>query len=564
MPNRLSAGCCCGCGIYTFDDVLTASSGTSIIDGFTVINKSLSANGLWSIFIQPKVTGTIDDTSDVFEFRLLRPDNSVFAEWSLGVYQELSPTEALDLSTVNVLRRVNRLTMDWNGNTIQDHMQTRLVGFTSLPVTNLVVYQHEIVGRKECSSMFAPIADNLYAYRGGERGSQYVPDISLGTAQQTIDVEYSGSITGFSDGFPLANDEAEFLAAGPFRLACKFNKSPSTNTATIRAVATRIYQEEPEKNATCEIRTICPVTYPHYTTPMWEVESITGDCTFNTTESGNGYGADCISELWHHHIERVTSATFAYNTTQRTDPQVGWLYSNGSEVMKPFAYDGLTYDDIADSPLVWEFTGGSEIDSANYIQGSPLAFREAAFPFFIDLQLVATDDPATWRILLTLSILAWSRYHRSDSKSPASLSYIGNVYSNGFDSTSDGFGSLRRVTIAGTQYVILANPQAEARLPTSNAYRTDFLRYNVHSVGYVKDVPAWTNEPPEVSFSSDDRIDDDTPTLHFLRELSSGPLTFIGSLGQASAPINFDWLAVNKDSINFTLRPRATPRVPHP
>jgi hypothetical protein len=495
-----------------------------------------------------------------FSFRLLRPDNTVFSEWHVGGYTKTADIQDIGLSSVSIVSTtavVETVSMDWNGAAFSDErLRPESTGALSMPVLN-------IVARKECSSLVYgdliqtvgsdAIRDRIANYQEGSAfQSTSYPGAAVGSF---VDADTVSKYVAFSGGVPLSNDSVEFVDSGPLRFAAKFNIDPIANTGGVQVTAAKIYQEGVdcdctscygyeytsneinlvESNLACEWPTICPVTSPHYTTPMWEVTS--SPPFLNQVEKGYEI-AKCVSLLFHRRISDVDAPNLVPNATW----PIGVIKSDAEDFPKVFTHiDASTKVDVC---LIFTHNGGLLADPANWSAGlSDITFRSDGFPYTIQTTVVATADPCVWKVIASLKIYAWA-VSEFRSTNPWSLSVV------------LGSGS----AAAGTE-VLLTNPQTDTAFFGSRLVNPLFT---AHEYIFEEEVPAWLHEPPEITFDSTNQTNGSPGNYYFLTSIntptivsvSNTILDFRVTASTVTLPLVFPYAV--------TLGPRALPRVPHP
>lgn len=548
----LSIGCCCGCNIFAYEDVLDAEvTGVTVIDGFTVIEQSLPRDGLWFLELDPKVSGSTLSSEPIFEFRLLRPDHSVFAEWSLGyrryetvVKRQTAIGPPAVMSDVNVIAKQVTFNMDWNGTLIDDEKNEVLEYQTELDVeaTGLSVFPMTIVGRKECSSIIGGatqkmINDTVQNFTrrylvGGEFGF-----VSEGSSPALDDSDNGTKIVSFDKGFPLANDAEQFAAAGPLRLAIKFNADPEPNEATCSVGAGRIYQEEilcadiEERNTECDLPVICPVTFPHYTTPMWDLIDVSADVSLYSVEEAEMQFDNCISRNVFRRIGTSTEYTMQVNggPFAATFPDLLMFDAIDHPATFSHNYPGT----LADTCLVFESPSPGV-----YNFGPDLNFRSEYFPWQFQTQIVATESPCQWRVDLTVTIFARvcsgiATYEEVITYSPIhdTVGYFSNP-----------------------QY-----PYDRFNTP-KQAVEGDFLPVEFT---FSKVVDRWSHQPPILTFDASDQTSSTSGNVYFLKRLFNPRVVSLG-VGTALMRVDAEFTTIAKNSIEITIGPKSAPRVPHP
>jgi hypothetical protein len=521
--NGLSAGCCCGCEIFSIPNLMSAGAPITEVDGFRVVNSQLPG-GLFYLILDPRVTGQFSASQPYAEFRLLKDDDSVFASWKLYRWTE-SP------SMINFRRWV----FEWDGEVIED---------TTGGTAN---FPHHIAVRKECSSLFvntivpSPLSQTPPAFRD----SNFIPAYTQSTViygtdnfffpsrigllgpQLNVPELDSSSFHSFARGVPLPN-RASSLEATSLRLAVKFYPTDPSNTFTVSASAFRLQQEQiecseyslEEKNPDCLSPRICPVTAPHYTTPIWDVESVSGDITFSNQFAGCSTYENCTAAVQYGEIATQAAPTRFFDT-----PVPNSFMGND---LRQFTY---SFDDnsqaIVDSAYTFRNVDG------NPVGGNTTNFRTANFPFQVCTEIFATSNPCEWRIRAHFGFWAWC---------------IGaNVTSLAVLSGQRTTGSHN-----GVNYFLIFSPQ----MNIGNNQGRLSPRWQMSVCSYERTVPAWTATPPVLSFDAS----------HLMPGFETAAFFVVAQLSNVNnlSFVNCTPIRVAATSIAFTLAPFDTPRVPYP
>jgi hypothetical protein len=504
----------------------------TVIDGFRVIDTPLPSD-LFYIVLNPVMTGKLTSTGPIVEFRLITDTDDVFASWQLFAWRE-SPN-------VSFLKRV----FVWDGQTIEDTRPGSFSGAIDATVTTSL-FPHHIAVRKECSSLFnsttvpvtqtttTPVfldSDVIPAYTGsliihGASTTWPTTMPTLGPTRVTNDPD-SSLFHRFARGIPLPNDPAS-LAVGSLRLGVKFFQNDPDDTLTVSAIALKLQQESiacdefelAAQNATCQFPRICPVTAPHYTTPIWEVESASGDVSFSSNLAGYSTYENCMAAVQYGEIADQAAPR------QVGDAQRFNMFMGSDHIAFTYNFNDSSQE-IVDSAYTFRNVGGDPVG------GNTTNFRNANFPYQVCTEILATSDPCEWLVRAHFGFWAWCV-----GSAGTTLSVSTNAR------TTASYG--------GNDYFLIRSPQmaisgSQERLPP---------RWQMSVWSYEKTVPAWTGEPPTLSFTSADLLPGFAGSLaHVITQLSNT---------NSLTTINRTTVSVNGSNIAFTLRPFATGRIPYP
>ena len=590
IKNRAGSCGCCRCEIFAFSDVLTAESGTTTIDGYTVISKKLPAGGLWQLKLNPIFSGTANHHDQKFNFLLLKDDNSVFAQWSVGRYLREEDYLELNGTIFPWFAVVHTIEMDWDGVVFSDEYSGEPNDFSLSTITSTRTWTipHTIIARERCSALFPQ--DPSFSSVSGTLllDTPFGNDVrnattSYGPAQgdkpliySFPDLDASSSKYSLFAACQLQNRNGSLASAGTLRLGCQFISGSESNTKSIEVTALKVYQEpflcdcgygyygggyydadcieQTEKNEACEWPVICPVTAPHYTTPMWEV----GEISEQLCQDEIGYTVDraCKALILHRRVQQTIATTnipvedvgpvTVGGVTIRSLPlDCSWT---DAEDIQPI-WSHINESTEANTVLRFKHNGGLLTDPANWSAGSSdVILRESGqgFPFTIETETLATDDSCTWRVKVTFRAFAWA--------------VNSTVAANGYDVTAS-FPAV--VDNTATAKILITNPQLD---PAFFGTRMINSLYTIHEWILEKDVPRWDGPPPELSFSSADQTlpDPSSGNWYFLKKVNDPTIESVSST-VLRFRVQADTLAVPLlFPFPFTLVPRVSPRVPHP
>ena len=504
------------------------------IDGFVAYDKSLEVPGLWQLILIPKFTGDLNTTpAPKTTFRLLKEDNSVFAEWFYS-NQIVSRSPAKD--------SVFASEVTWNGvAVVNDTIHIRRVLAFSTTRINALFRTHSIVMRNAYASIQNTATSGTF-------------DVAIDTIEgffidapwtAWLDEDEDAQNNLYKAGASLPFSDALATSTGPLRLAVK--SEPGTdNSFALRAKAGKIRQEEiicdatyyeaaetvqVEENTDCILPFICRVTHPHYMTPMWEVVSATSDVSLASTEISTIISANCVTQNRHGAIVTLANIVPANGLYSYVDQ----LNYNSADIGLRFVF-GASTSLIYTSLVCWEYDGvGDELLAASYTNGTGPTFRTSNFPFIVDTVIIATDNPCSLKVQSTFSIESWHPNPQSATMHASGLK------------TRNGL------------FKYPPNPQTfdlDAGTESTVNYR-----YNATAIAvFERIVPSWLHEPPTINFTSADMV-----SVPVVWKIMTG---FSSSTLFDANPVRyegvFSLVDLDTESIAFTLRSRTSPRVPHP
>jgi hypothetical protein len=276
--------------------MVTATDNITTIDGFKVYGKKLPVPGLWQLELTPRFTGDLNTTpAPKITFRLLKDDNSVFAEWFYS-RQIVSRDSAKDEVAVKEFV--------WNSATVmEDTTHTWRDSSFTTTTTNALSYTHSIVMRTGYASIQSLGTTGVLI-----TASDVIEGFNQGLAQAAwADEDEDTQNNLYRGGASLPFSESLAASTGPLRLAVK-SEAGTGNSFSLAVAAGKIRQEaidceggyyygsysQPEKNSDCVLPYVCRVTHPHYMTPMWEAVSATSDVTLATTETQANVNNSCV------------------------------------------------------------------------------------------------------------------------------------------------------------------------------------------------------------------------------------------------------------------------------
>lgn len=595
MAIRHSPGCtCCGCELFDVMNVFDEEADTTVIDGFTFIDKKLPSGGLWLLSMHPEYTGT-DGVTQTVEFRLIDNSDTVVASGTLTDLVYDDPTFTSDTPERIEDRTIE---IEWFGYTFEDNKKLRSLSsvFSDDPYR---FNSWMIACRPRCSQLFraasAPVFNPTIPPLNGDArdlleglyGRLLSSSIQKKQLADNDAPSYEVHING---GINLPNDETDILSSGPLRIGFKATADGS-NVISIRCRASRIYQEpfscesvsgyyggeeidQPEKNADCQQIYICPVTAPHYTTPMWEVSSasVGSGLGLSTSLARYSQNVNCAGELMYGAFTTkntgINSNAFGGSYDGQESFAAGTVGFEFEDATKLFAYGA--FNDPATlslSAYSWRYTGTPRTSSdplfntdyrnpANFTGGGPLSFRLTNMPYKITYQVLATDNECEWKVRAFFLFGAWGTR--------------GSVTSYTFPATVDNTGIVDIIGTGGIvdRWLVMPDPRGvSATLPPNYFFWSQ--------TKFEKIVPRWDGQPPVLSFDSDDFVESlmvyaggsiFTLSTHQFFNVANvgtqGTLTF--SSGAFRMPISFTTVQFNTENIAFTLSPQVSPRMAHP
>lgn len=521
---------CCGCEIFSVDDILT-SGATTEIDGYTVLDRELP-DPPWQLCLNPLFTGQLSTAKKV-EFRLLGPGDAVFAEWSM---QKL----------VAVVTSANELTEDvyieWDAITPIDDNRQSLSSFApSWSYTNLAFWAHRLVLREfsgwlgpakgSVSTSFLIVNDTLAGFKEFSSSAIQLPDTEANTKYILNNA-----------GCPLPLGETTLTDNGPFRIGCKVTGS----SFVVPVVLEKIYQEpissgyygasfyQEEENVDCDFPYACRVTFPSYATPDFELVSASSDVTLNSTEIAHATTGGCTSLISYRRISEIQS-----NQTEFGFLADGTLIYDGADSALPFVY-GLGQSSLNDAGLVQSNLTCTRIANDGVVEDwectDTLTFRSGYFPFAINLTTAAHGSDTT-KLVVTASFDLWA-WTSEDDEAPNTFGSFTQV---------DGGSSFA----VGSYYSVVIDPY-----DTANS----FIQWTRVRVLYSKTVDRWLHEPPEIAFTSAD-MTSDTATYRLVTDIGFRLNYSVASFTPSPA---LTIVELDNTSIAFTVKSRTSPRVPHP
>lgn len=557
----MSIGCnCCGCDLFTFTDVLTAASGTSIIDGFTVVDEQLPIEN-YHIACDVRFSGRLDLTPPKMTCRLLKADDSVYAEWS--VERSRDPQDVIHFE------------VEWDGVTlVSDSARQRNSSPSNTVLSNALLWRHGLTIRSGGGFVGPYIPASLIPNRTYRAVQDTIAGyfLNLTSPPEIADLDSPTRRIEADGGCPVRLEAGELEAVGPLRWAIKVEPQTAGYAFTVDVRAMKIYQEPiavscseslpalEEANEACPWPVVCAVTYPHYTTPLWEVIDANSAVTLHNAESGHVINQDCVATVRYSRIN--TLAHRYYSGPEQYGPQineVGYLEEDAADKAVQWAFTPPNNPNLG--PDQTEFLIPTELiykwNGSSYVKGSGPALRSDSLPFHCTTTVLATANPCKRIVRAAISVFAWWSLSAA-----ASIQYL----ESGFGLA--GTDVLGQITRTEGQFLVIPNWSfGLRRYGTRDAMNTAGFtlpyEFKPFTAVFEKEVDAWAHEPPTIEFGSANLIT--PPATWYLVTAISSSLEFLPSpVFRYRATLALSKVPVTNTSIAFTLRAHTTPKVPHP
>ena len=267
MANYLSPSCCCGCELFNIAGFFASDDATEVdAEGRTIATRALPAGGNWTIEIAHSPTDP-EQAGGAVDFYLLRSDDSVYCHWRF----------------------------DFTNKTVEGH-------FFESGGSYAVEWEDAIADVNGFGEDF-PATFRLTVRPFGVIFAQ-PHDFHSSNDGQTDDTQEARYE---SLGFPVPSGALD--DAGPLRFAAKIVAAPPLQSYDFSIEASRIEVEADEvgpaygtteaERPECPLPTACPVNYPSYTTPRFDVTAISGDGLPSSTRRQVAFDV-CASRIEEH------------------------------------------------------------------------------------------------------------------------------------------------------------------------------------------------------------------------------------------------------------------------
>lgn len=504
--------------------------------------QKLPGTGLYVLTIDPIYSGDYS-ASETLSCRLLKDDDTVFAEWSI--------TETrYDANPIDLIgpEKTQTFAIDWNGTTdlVSD---TRKEEIGSL-LGDKFPYIHSVAVRPACGLFFMrDYSETVTKWALSDGDNPYYhfnPSNTAETTGQAIPAENiftndPGTAARFEQGFPLPLDEDDLANAGPLRLAI-YDQAGSE--FRVSAKAEKILQEEiapaasgyeygygcveqTEKNAACPHPTLNSSTHPNYAYPRWKVSSISGG---GITWYGTQTFERSPAYVCHLRADTDINSNLGFDLEDFDLPTY-------TARQRYFATPATP--EAADSPSAW-------------VQDSPTVhMRVADVPFIAEFGVASTDDPCEWEVTAEIGVRAWL----VDPSVTEAVLQFGGVLEEGLDLPA------------------LWGDYLPCPLPASIIDATNFA---VHWFTFRKLVPAWDGQPPTISFdgANDLPAGISQPAQNIGNEITceitEATSVLVVQDGEnyynvsVTGETTVTAIAVDPADMTFTISPATNLKVPHP